>query len=74
MKRDEVSVRDDFFALGGNSLIAVALIHKINREFGVSLPLQILFELPTVEQLAPSLSVTDGPPTTRETAQVLTFT
>lgn len=52
MKRDTVSVRDDFFATGGNSLIAVGLINKINREFRGSLPLQVLFESPTIEALA----------------------
>jgi amino acid adenylation domain-containing protein len=53
LKRDIVSVRDDFFACGGNSLIAVTLVNRINRAFGTSLPLQILFESPTVEKLAP---------------------
>jgi amino acid adenylation domain-containing protein len=52
LKYDPVSVRDDFFEAGGNSLIAVALINRINREFRVSLPLQILFECPTLESLA----------------------
>ncbi|MEU3688035.1 amino acid adenylation domain-containing protein [Streptomyces narbonensis] len=49
---EAVSVLDDFFESGGNSLIAVALITRINREFGAGLPLQILFESPTVEKLA----------------------
>ncbi|MER8041962.1 amino acid adenylation domain-containing protein [Streptomyces sp. NPDC094032] len=50
---EAVSVQDDFFESGGNSLIAVALITKINREFPeASLPLQILFEAPTIEKLA----------------------
>ncbi|ALO10102.1 Peptide synthetase [Streptomyces venezuelae] len=55
LKYDEVeavSVLDDFFESGGNSLIAVALITRINREFGAGLPLQILFESPTIEKLA----------------------
>ncbi|MFE9255780.1 amino acid adenylation domain-containing protein [Streptomyces sp. NPDC006879] len=52
MKREVVSVQDDFFACGGNSLIAVALVHRINRTFGVSLPVQVIFQSPTVEQLA----------------------
>ncbi|EDY47294.1 blue-pigment synthetase [Streptomyces clavuligerus] len=52
MKRDVVSIHDDFFASGGNSLIAVSLINKINRELGSSLPLQALFEAPTIEKLA----------------------
>lgn len=52
MKAETVSVRDDFFAAGGNSLIAVGLINKLNREFAAELPLQVLFESPTIEQLA----------------------
>ncbi|MHC5907217.1 amino acid adenylation domain-containing protein [Streptomyces sp. S6] len=52
LKRDAISVHDDFFASGGNSLIAVGLINRLNREFGSSLPLQVLFEAPTVEELA----------------------
>ncbi|MEV6779878.1 amino acid adenylation domain-containing protein [Streptomyces syringium] len=52
MKRDAVSVRDDFFESGGNSLMAVALINTLNKECASALPLQILFENPTVEELA----------------------
>ncbi|WP_158839419.1 amino acid adenylation domain-containing protein [Saccharothrix deserti] len=52
MKRASVSVQDDFFASGGNSLIAVGLINQVNREFATSLPLQALFESPTIEKLA----------------------
>lgn len=50
--RDRVSVQDDFFESGGNSLIAVGLINGINEEFRCSLPLQVLFDSPTIEQLA----------------------
>jgi thioesterase domain-containing protein len=49
LKREPVSVLDDFFESGGNSLTAVALI---NREFGRTLKLQVLFEAPTIEKLA----------------------
>jgi amino acid adenylation domain-containing protein len=52
MKRDAVSVHDDFFASGGNSLVAVGLINKINRRLGASIPLQALFDSPTIEKLA----------------------
>ncbi|WP_432839347.1 amino acid adenylation domain-containing protein [Dactylosporangium sp. CA-092794] len=51
-QQDRVSVHDDFFECGGNSLIAVALVNRINREFRRSLPLQSLFTAPTVERLA----------------------
>ncbi|MFJ9461221.1 amino acid adenylation domain-containing protein [Kitasatospora sp. NPDC101447] len=52
LKYEDVSVADEFFAVGGNSLIAVALVNRINREFGVALPLQVLFECPRLGDLA----------------------
>ncbi len=52
MKRDTASVADDFFESGGNSLIAVGLVNRINREFGCALPLQVIFEAPSIEDLA----------------------
>ncbi len=51
-KHDTVSVRDHFFEFGGNSLMAVALVNRINKAFDSALPLQILFDAPTIEQLA----------------------
>lgn len=65
MKWDAVSVRDDFFESGGNSLIAVSLINKINKEFQCSLPLQVLFEAPTIEELARKINGEDDKPTSR---------
>jgi thioesterase domain-containing protein/acyl carrier protein len=65
MRREVVSMCDDFFALGGNSLIAVGLINKINREFHASLPLQILFECPTIEKVARKLEAVHTEPSSR---------
>jgi amino acid adenylation domain-containing protein len=60
MRHEDVSVQDDFFAAGGNSLIAVTMINRINRELGTALPLQVLFENPTVELLARRVDGTRG--------------
>ncbi len=58
MKRDTVYVTDNFFEMGGNSLIAVSLINRINSKLSASLSLQVLFECPTIEKLA--LKVVSG--------------
>src|SRR6185437_3463442 len=49
---EEISVTDNFFEIGGNSLVAVQLIALVRREFGVRLPMRSLFEDPTVEGAA----------------------
>ena len=48
----KVSVRDSFFDIGGNSLLAARLFTRINNTFGVELSLNSLFNSPTIEQLS----------------------
>jgi thioesterase domain-containing protein/acyl carrier protein len=49
---DSIGVRDDFFDLGGHSLVAAQLFHQIQKMFGRELPLIALLHAPTVGQLA----------------------
>lgn len=65
MKVDAVSVRDDFFECGGDSLVAVALVNALNREFRRDLPVQVMFEAPTVERLARRIDGSDAKPASR---------
>jgi len=55
-----VSVEEDFFALGGDSFLAVRLFAQIEAETGKSLPLTALFEAPAIRKLAALLE--QGPP------------
>ncbi|HKY36606.1 MAG TPA: SDR family NAD(P)-dependent oxidoreductase [Polyangiaceae bacterium] len=49
---DSVGIRDNFFDLGGHSLIAVRLFARIKKAYGVDLPLAVLFQAPTIESCA----------------------
>ena len=46
--RDRVGVQDDFFEIGGHSLIAVRMMAKVKKAHGVDLPLSVLIEAPTL--------------------------
>jgi acyl carrier protein len=48
----EVSVNDNFFLLGGHSLLGTQLIVKIRSTFGVDLALRTLFDAPTIAELS----------------------
>ncbi|MDZ7969598.1 MAG: amino acid adenylation domain-containing protein [Nostoc sp. DedSLP03] len=46
-----IGIKDNFFDLGGNSLLAVHLFSQIEKTFGLNLPLAILLQSSTIEQL-----------------------
>jgi amino acid adenylation domain-containing protein len=48
---DTLSIHDNFFALGGHSLMATRVAARIAEDLGVELPLAILFEKPTIAEL-----------------------
>jgi thioesterase domain-containing protein/acyl carrier protein len=51
-----IGIMDNFFDLGGHSLMLVQLIARIEQRFDRTLPVSILFESPTIERLAIALS------------------
>ncbi|MHC5675769.1 non-ribosomal peptide synthetase [Nostoc sp.] len=53
---ERVGIDDNFFDLGGDSLLTVRLLKQINKQFEYELPLSSLFLNPTIESLATSLS------------------
>ncbi|MBD1391852.1 non-ribosomal peptide synthetase [Mucilaginibacter glaciei] len=60
MGLEKISIMDNFFQLGGRSLVAVKIMAKIEQETGKRLPLATLFEYSTVEQLAARLEVDEA--------------
>jgi acyl carrier protein len=49
---DRVSIEDNFFLLGGHSLLGTQLIARVRDAFAVELTLRSLFDAPTVAKLA----------------------
>jgi amino acid adenylation domain-containing protein len=52
LKLDRVGVNDNFFLLGGHSLLGTQLIARISETFGVELTLLKLFDHPTVAEMS----------------------
>jgi thioesterase domain-containing protein/acyl carrier protein len=64
LKSDDVTIDDDFFANGGDSLLAMEMLLEIERLIGQRLPETILFGAETIRQLAPKIAMhTDVPAT-----------
>ncbi|CAM2828326.1 non-ribosomal peptide synthetase [Prescottella defluvii] len=49
---DTVGLDDEFFALGGNSLIATQVVARLGAALDTTVPVRVLFEASSVEQLA----------------------
>lgn len=62
LKTRPIGVRDDYFELGGNSLLAAQLFAQIEKTFGKKLPLATLFQAATIEDQANVLRQDDWVP------------
>jgi NAD(P)-dependent dehydrogenase (short-subunit alcohol dehydrogenase family)/acyl carrier protein len=58
----QIGVTDDFFELGGDSLLGVQLVAAIGKAMGTRVPMRTLFDLPTVAQIAARIEELRGTP------------
>jgi thioesterase domain-containing protein len=57
MGLDRVGIHDNFFNMGGHSLLALRVIDQIQTKFGSKVPLVKLFEAPTISEMIKVLEV-----------------
>ncbi|MGC5533349.1 amino acid adenylation domain-containing protein, partial [Streptomyces sp. SR-10] len=60
--RDSAARDEDFFAVGGHSLLAAALVMALRREWGGHVPLRWVFDFPVLADLAAALDRAPGSP------------
>uniref|UniRef100_UPI000568649E phosphopantetheine-binding protein n=1 Tax=Sciscionella sediminilitoris TaxID=1445613 RepID=UPI000568649E len=59
---DHVAIDDNFFDLGGHSLLVTRLVGRVRSVFGVELSVRAVFESPTVAELSEALHGADARP------------
>lgn len=52
LNHDRFGINDNFFTIGGHSLLGVRMFIELEKQLGVKLPLQTLFKSPTIKELA----------------------
>jgi len=52
---DRIGANDNFFLLGGHSLLGTQLIARVSDAFGVELPLLQLFDHPTLSEMSDAI-------------------
>jgi amino acid adenylation domain-containing protein len=53
----QAGIHSDFFELGGHSLLAMRMIAAIQKQLGIDVPVKLIFQLPTIAELARALQL-----------------
>jgi acyl-coenzyme A synthetase/AMP-(fatty) acid ligase/acyl carrier protein len=57
LKLSDVSIEDNFYELGGDSLLATKLVTRIRATFNIEVPLRLIFENLTIASMAEAIKV-----------------
>lgn len=55
LQRDSVSIHDNFFEIGGHSLLAILVCSRLRETSGVEVPIRTLFEAPSPAELSTAI-------------------
>ena len=70
----DVAPEDNFFSLGGDSLIGIQIMAYLRKELGIEIPMAIFFEAPTLQELTDALqSMASAKVTDTDTESPLAF-
>jgi amino acid adenylation domain-containing protein len=58
---DRIGIRDNFFDLGGHSLLGMQLVSRVRDTFRIELPVSSLFDAPTIEGIAEHVARLQAP-------------
>jgi acyl carrier protein len=58
LKTKEITTADNFFEIGGNSLLAISVFARIESAFNVELGLRVFFDSPRIKDLAELIDIT----------------
>ena len=61
LRQPEIGIDDNFFEIGGHSLLAMQLMARVRKEFRAELSLRQIFEAPTIAELAGTLAQKQRP-------------
>src|SRR5690606_23052262 len=54
-----IGPNDNFFEIGGQSLVAVQVMSLLEKKLGIKLPLSVLFKHPTIKEMALAIEQKD---------------
>jgi amino acid adenylation domain-containing protein len=60
LKLNRIGIHDNFFALGGHSLLVAQVIARVRHAFNYDMPAHVMFDAPTVAEMASRLRAVDG--------------
>ncbi|BBM83126.1 non-ribosomal peptide synthetase [Candidatus Uabimicrobium amorphum] len=52
LQKEKISVHDNFFSLGGDSLAIIQIVAKITVAFNITIPIALFFQMATISELA----------------------